>query len=258
MTLAHGGSRLFLENMSLIIPDGAYLFPMYKTMESTTGDIPIVTRTAEFSSGVKKFKGSVYVGDKKELRYDISHLNMKDRGVVACWIYTSNTMLNPSNNIFLLKLGSDVNNDPYADTVTLWIQNSIPKKYRFFTNKGLSSNHITDSQTMDFYGDEGTWNHFVIQWDKDGLPSGNTKELYINGYLRAEGTSLNLPENTLTYLHVGSWYHGGSFQPNTYFEQLILHDKGLSAEYIRNMYHASAPYYDMRDHILFWGVDTIV
>ena len=190
------------------------------------------------------------------LQYDISSLGMKDAGCISCWIYNSPCMVDnlAGNDQYLIKLGSNSSNW-YDDTVNLSIQIDVnPLKYRFWTRKGTSGDNLIFSNTSVASLGKGTWNHFVIQWDKNGLPSGNTKELYINGVLEASSTTTELPQNVLTHLFLGHW-DGFSTQhmPSTRFEQLAIHpSKGFSPKEIRSWYEAQAPFYDVRDTILFY------
>lgn len=194
--------------------------------------------------------------------YGIGHLGMKDAGCIACWIMQSDTMINnransdgwgtagTPNNQYLLKLGSkhpysfNPAEDWYADAMTLWIQNDAARKFRYWsTGVGGASQHIESTGLVSSYGGVGTWNHYVIQWDKNGLPSGNKKEFYINGVLQGAITDANyLPQNNLVYLSVGSW-DGTNLRPNTWFEQLAIHPrKGFSAAEILSWYEADAPF----------------
>lgn len=198
------------------------------------------------------------------LKYDISSLGMRDAGCISCWILNSDTMVNNKaagdtpNNQYMIKLGSYKYNDWYDDALTLRIENVTPRKFKFYststTAQGVHSvDEISSITTVDQYGGVGSWNHFVIQWDKNGLPSGYKKELYINGVMEAVSDTTSLPNNILTYLHLGQWSDNGSLMPCTQFEQLAIHpSKGFSPKEIQSWYEAQAPFYDVRDTILFY------
>lgn len=186
--------------------------------------------------------------------YDITGLGMKDAGCVSCWIYTSESMINNHatdgvnpNNQYLLKLWTG--EEPYYNATTLWIPNKLPRYYSFWSSEALSNlDYLYSNKTVDLYGNVGKWNHFVIQWDNKGLPTGNKKELYINGELQNGNNTSALPNKPLTHLEIGGWDSIGSLKPSTIFEQLAIHpSKGFSPEVIYNWYRAQSPFYDVRD-----------
>lgn len=196
------------------------------------------------------------------LRYDISHLGMRDAGCIAFWAYNSDVMVynlasgGVVNNQYLIKLGSLKNNDWNADHIAIQIPNTQNRYFRFRTQKGIDNTQqdILDTTIIPSDLGLGTWNHFVIQWDKNGLPSGNKKEIYINGVLRAYNTTDRLPENILTYLLLGDWSDADdTLKPCTMFEQLAIHpSKGFSPTIIRNWYEAQAPFYDHRNAFVYY------
>lgn len=197
------------------------------------------------------------------LKYDITPLGIRDSGCVSCWIYNSDTMVNGRvtngvsiNNQYLIKLGSS-SSDGYKDTVTIRLPNTSQlsnRKLQFWTIKtqGTEEDVLQGSTPMTNFG-QGNWLHVVFQWSKTGLPSGNKKELYINGNLEAANTSTYLPQNMLTYLVVGDWMVGNKLMGSTLFEQLAVHpSKGFSADVIANWYSANAPFFDVKDQLFFY------
>lgn len=192
-----------------------------------------------------------------KLKYDLSSLNMKDAGCVSCWIFTSPNMLNMynNNNQYILKLGSFKYGDWYDDGVFLWTASTAPRRFGFGTNSTASAGVYTNDNlraTFDISTlPANSWNHFVLQWDKNGLPTGSKKELYINGKLEASNLTGTLPNNPLTYLHVGSWYDADNeFMPSTMFEHLAVHpSKGFTPEEIKIWHLANAPFFDSLDSV---------
>lgn len=192
------------------------------------------------------------------LSYDISHLGMRDAGCIACWVYNSDAMVNnrftgrTQNNQYIIKTGRGSANH-HDDALTLWVQNVTPRRFAFWSSANTTTDHINSLQNVDQYGGVGAWNHFVLQWDKNELPSGNKKEFYINGVRQGANNTPNLPVQVLGSLKLGQWNDNGHLMPSTLFEQLAIHpSKGFSAEEIRNWYNANAPFYDFRDTMLRW------
>jgi hypothetical protein len=196
------------------------------------------------------------------LKYDISSLGMRDAGCISCWILNSQTMIycrkngtNDPNNQYLLKVGSD-SNDGYKDNITIRIPGNTTLSARVFTlfTSTLANNQGYYDGTRSSYDlGANTWNHFVLQWDKNGLPSGNTQELYINGVLETGGTGTNtLPVNLLTYIQVGNWMDYNALTPCTLFEQLAIHpSKGFSPDIIESWYRSQGPFFDSKDSFVF-------
>jgi hypothetical protein len=92
-----------------------------------------------------------------------------------------------------------------------------------------------------------------MQWDKNGLPSGNNREFYINGILEnGDATTNTLPASILTILHLGNWDESNALMPCTYFEQLAIHpSKGFAPDVIESWYKSNAPFFDPRDAFVF-------
>lgn len=257
MTMAHIGSRLFPKGMTAHVPEDAYFFPFYQTTECTTANIPIELNSAVLTQEVKKFNGSVFLDTTSCLKYDISNLLLKDKACIGCWIYITPEMVSGESYQYLIKLGSMINDDFYYDAVTLRIKgDGENKQFEFLTYKtNTSSQTIVDTKNVKDYG-VGTWHHFVMQWNKDGFPSGKNKELYIDGQLIRGVDTINLPDNVLKALYVGSWGHTGDvgyLTCNTYFEQLIILPRTLTAEEIKALYTANQVI-DTRDDVLYWEV----
>lgn len=191
-----------------------------------------------------------------QLNYDITSLGMGSAGCISCWIYNSQPMANggitdSNNNKYIIK--AHTGSDPYKNAMTLWIQQTTSRYFRFWS--GIDTNnqeHIISTKTVTEYGGIGAWNHFVIQWDKNGLPSGYKKEMYINGVRESYSNTTLLPSEPLTKLYLGTW-DGSSLLPATLFEQLAIHpSKGFSAEEIYNWYSAQAPFFDFKDKLTYF------
>lgn len=196
------------------------------------------------------------------LQYDITSLMIRDAACISVWIYNSDTMVNNkaasrggTNNQYAIKLGSTTS-DVYKDAVALRFPSDGTKTNRliqtmFFLSQSTGT-YLTSPTSIISLG-KGTWNHFVIQWDKNGLPSGNTRELYINGVLDiGDANNASLPANYLTYLTVGDWVGGNALMPCTFFEQMAIHpSKGFTPDVIEGWYKSNAPFFDSRDMFNF-------
>jgi hypothetical protein len=247
MSLAHIGSSIAIESPQILLPNGMYLMPLVGSPSDTTDTIPLDFNSGlTYRSDIKKFAGSIEMtqAGSSELRYDITSLGMKDSGCVSVWVYVSNKMTTNNGPLYFLKLGSNVN-DGFADLTALRLYDSS-KKFEFLMNGNINrSARVADTV--------GEWIHFVIQWDKNGLPSGAKKELYVDGMLEDYSTTVTTPQAVLTYLRVGNWTNNGLNCPDTMFEQLAIHPgKGFSADEIQWWAESKQGFYDFRDKFLYF------
>ena len=188
------------------------------------------------------------------LSYDISHMHLKDKGGVACWIRNSKFIRDINNskaeNIYPLKLTSLASSDFYADMVA-FAKGNGESKVRFWSTGGGGGttrvdDHLYPSMVQSSIP-ERDWFHVVMQWDKAGLPSGFTKELYINGVLQgAVSTTDALPQRVLTRLFVGTW-DGSYGRPQADFSDLVVSRRTFTDDEIDLISRSGSSLYDPYD-----------
>lgn len=249
------GAKTYRYEYVVTIPSNCYLQTYVKFIAERWHTVNSIVRNVQLEE--KDHVTSFVIGSRARgnLKYDITSLGMKNAGCISCWIFNSDAMVNNRataggvNNQYLLKVGSYKNNDWYADVISLWIQNTTPRVFKLRCDLASGSGTILNGTRQVSTFGVGTWNHFVFQWDKNGLPSGKKVELYINGQLEIGSTDgSKLPQNTLTYLHVGKWDDSGALMPSTLYEQLAIHpSKGFPPEIIADWYESQAPFFDIRD-----------
>ncbi len=210
-----------------------------------------------------KFSTAYTVGNRPTLgaAWDISQLNMKDRGCASFWMYMSDAFYNykGGNNEYAVKFGTDRpdnSGNAYADTINFMM--NVTRRCNFWTrktnaDKTFTNNDLVFPQIINSYASIGDWCHVVIQWDKAGMANGNTKEVYFNGVLAAANNSDVISDYTMKYMRIGWSDNGDSLQPNTLFEQLAIHpSKTFSAEEIKLWYESNAPFFDGRDQFNYY------
>lgn len=204
----------------------------------------MLTTTGRYGPGVGLYAS--------ELRYDISTLFLRDRGAVACWMRNSETLrtADTPENVYPLKLGSDAYGTPYDDVVA-FVKVMGDTKAQLWTVASTSNLDRTEDRlpaaSLITSIPQDAWMHVLLQWDKAGLPSGNTKELYLNGVLEAGNATAALPNNPLTHLAIGSW-SGGYGHANSDFSELVVSRRTFTAAEAAVLSRATAALYDPFDY----------
>jgi len=208
-----------------------------------------------------KFSTS-YVKDNRptlSATWDVSQLNMKDRGCASFWMYLTDSFFNAKsgNNVYTVKFGTnrpDNSGAIYGDTINFMMNGA--RRLNFWTRKTNADKTFTNHdlqfpQIISTYANVGNWCHVVIQWDKQGMANGNNKEVYFNGTLIAAAKTDILSDYTMKYMRIG-WDDTG-LTPNTLFEHLAIHpSKTFSAEEIQLWYESNAPFFDGRDQFNYY------
>lgn len=184
------------------------------------------------------------------LQYDISKLYLRDHGAICCWMKLSAKLRTANlSSAYALTLTSAVNGNWNDDVITLYRQ--LNDGYLQFVSRATSGGSFTEDPVYWPYPISDipldSWIHVVMQWNKGGLPSGFTKELYLNGERSFwSNNTTALPNSVLTRLSVGS-QDGANLRATTAFSDLIVSRRSFTADEVDMLYRGDAAVYDPYD-----------